>query len=309
VSRIRSIHPGFFTDEAVMSLTIERPLAIALLMGLWVEADDAGIFEWKPLTLKARILPAASDDVGELLSVLAKFDFVKQFGVNGRKFGVIRNFVRFQRPKTPHDTHPFSEEMRLYAGFTSEGNRPSAGTGRPSTSDSSEQLPNSGGTTSEKRAQRKEEGGEKEEEEVNEERARRADSFGRFWERFPNKVARPAAERAFAGHEDEIEAILTGIDRYVANKPPDREWMAPAKFLEERRWEDEPALKNGFRRSGAPLKDPGVFVLHDTPQWAAWCDDCDAKGKPRPNPIDCRGKGTGWFFPTAWPPSHAGAAA
>ena len=77
MARIRSIHPTILTDEAFMALTVERPLAVALLIGLWMEADDAGTFEWKPLTIKARILPAAADDVSGLLDVLVRNSFVK----------------------------------------------------------------------------------------------------------------------------------------------------------------------------------------------------------------------------------------
>ena len=72
MARIRSVHPGLLTDEAFMTLTVESPLAIPLLVGLWMEADDAGTFEWKPLTLKARILPAITQNISELLDVLSK---------------------------------------------------------------------------------------------------------------------------------------------------------------------------------------------------------------------------------------------
>ena len=58
---------GFFTDEAVLQLTVECPIAILLALGLWCESDDAGAFKWSPLTLKARYLGATSVDVNELL--------------------------------------------------------------------------------------------------------------------------------------------------------------------------------------------------------------------------------------------------
>ena len=99
MSRIRSIHPGILTDEAFMRLTVECPLAIALLVGLWMEADDSGAFEWKPLTIKARIVPAAQTNVGELLDALARNNFIKAFAIDGRQYGVVRNFVKYQRPK------------------------------------------------------------------------------------------------------------------------------------------------------------------------------------------------------------------
>ena len=53
--RIRSVHPGQWTDENFVSC---RPTARLLALGLRNEADDQGIFEWKPLTLKMRLFAA-----------------------------------------------------------------------------------------------------------------------------------------------------------------------------------------------------------------------------------------------------------
>jgi hypothetical protein len=66
-------------------------------------------------------------------------------------------------------------------------------------------------------------------------------AFDAFWRRWPHKVGKPAAEKAFAKVSGEIEAILIGIDRYIRDKPPDRPWLNPATFLNQRRWEDAPA--------------------------------------------------------------------
>ncbi len=41
MARIRSIHPGLFTDEAFMALSL---LARVVLPGLWTECDDQGVF-------------------------------------------------------------------------------------------------------------------------------------------------------------------------------------------------------------------------------------------------------------------------
>lgn len=65
--------------------------------------------------------------------------------------------------------------------------------------------------------------------------------FARFWSVWPNKVGKPAAEKAFKRVAGEVEDILAGVERYVATKPPDRPWLNPATFLNQRRWEDQPA--------------------------------------------------------------------
>jgi hypothetical protein len=120
MARIRSIHPGLFTDEAYMELTIEAPLACILLCGIWCEADDQGVFEWKPLTLKARILPAAGADVAALLERLIRAGFVRRFEAAGRNFGAVRNFCRFQRPKKPHVQHPLPGGLKGFVGLDSD---------------------------------------------------------------------------------------------------------------------------------------------------------------------------------------------
>lgn len=115
MARIRSVHPGFFTDENLVSVSMAARL---FFIGLGVEADDKGVFEWKPLTLKMRIFPGDNVDVGPLLDELVAADAIKAYEINGRQYGAIRNFRKFQKPKTPNDTHPAPAEIRNYVGLT-----------------------------------------------------------------------------------------------------------------------------------------------------------------------------------------------
>jgi hypothetical protein len=123
MARIRSIHPGFFTDEAVVELSVKCPLAIVLLLGLWCESDDGGAFKWTPLALKARYLGATAADGNELLEELAALNCIRRFDIEGRAVGVVRNFARFQRPQKPEIRLPFTPESRAYAGFDAEAKR------------------------------------------------------------------------------------------------------------------------------------------------------------------------------------------
>lgn len=68
-----------------------------------------------------------------------------------------------------------------------------------------------------------------------------ADGFERFWEAWPHKVGKPDAARSFLKVADQVDAIVAGVDRYIENKPPDRPWLNPSTFLNQRRWEDQPA--------------------------------------------------------------------
>ncbi|HWL67115.1 MAG TPA: hypothetical protein VNS22_01895 [Geminicoccus sp.] len=121
MARIRSIHPGLFTDEAFMQLTVEAPLAVPLLIGLWTEADDRGVFLLRALTIKARILPAAQADIGELLGALERLNFIRRFRVGEREFGAVRNFCKFQRPKKPKYLYPLPHDLHLYVGSGGTG--------------------------------------------------------------------------------------------------------------------------------------------------------------------------------------------
>ena len=113
MARIRSIHPGQWTDEAFVAVS---PLARLLALGLRNEADDEGVFPWKPLTLKMRLLPADNADVADLLAELEAANIVRKYEVGGSHYGAIRNFYLFQRPKFPKITHPRLAWVPAYCG-------------------------------------------------------------------------------------------------------------------------------------------------------------------------------------------------
>lgn len=118
MARIRSIHPGLFTDDAIMQASLA---ARWLLIGIWSECDDQGAFQWKPATLKARIIPNDNVDVLELLEELTRLNFIKSYEHDGSKFGLVRNFRRFQKPKKPNSVHFIPAELRTYVGLTADG--------------------------------------------------------------------------------------------------------------------------------------------------------------------------------------------
>jgi len=151
MARIRSIHPGIWTDEAFMSLSAHARL---LLIGLWTEAYDDGVFEWKSLTLKARIFPVDNVDINELLLELVSSGHIARLERHAKQPGIIRNFQRYQRPKKPNSSGMLSEEWLEYVGATA-----SAG-------DGSEQVPNRSGTSTENHSQMEDGGGNRREETV-----------------------------------------------------------------------------------------------------------------------------------------------
>lgn len=117
MARIRSIHPGFFNDERVVSVS---PIARLFLQGLWCEADDQGVFEWRPLSLKMRILPADNVDADAMLAELTAAGLIMEYAIDGRRYGAVRNFGRFQRPRRPHNAYPITEEIRQYVQLSDD---------------------------------------------------------------------------------------------------------------------------------------------------------------------------------------------
>lgn len=114
MARIRSVHPSLFTDEAWVSCS---PLARILYIGLWTDADDQGLFEWKPLQIKMRLLPGDAAQAGGLLEELAGVDLIKCFDRGGRQFGAIKDFRKYQRPQKPNAVHDLPEGLREYVGM------------------------------------------------------------------------------------------------------------------------------------------------------------------------------------------------
>jgi hypothetical protein len=199
MARIRSIHPGLFTDELFAGLSMA---ARVLLLGLWTEADDQGVFDWKPVTLKMRVMPVDNVDVPSLLLELEQSDVIRKFDQDARAFGAIRNFCKFQRPKTPKYRVLKSAELRNYVAS---------------------QYPVTETTEAEVVAfpqkveiapQRKEEGGKREEEQENIQPAAKAarrssDKFEDFWKDYPKRDGdnpRKPAEKKFNA------LVKTGVD-------------------------------------------------------------------------------------------------
>ena len=252
MARIRSIHPGIFTDEAFASVSMAARI---LLIGIWCEAWDDGIFVWKPLKLKMRLFPADDVDVGVLLDELAAHNCIQQFDGGGRPYGAIRNFCKFQRPKKPNSSNALPESLRSYVAF-SEAVPNQYGTGE-------EAVPHQYGTDGEKSPQR-EDGGWRREKSVSlvslarpieaaPPKAKKAAPAGRYEEAFeklwlvyprrPGNPRKPAFEKFVtkvkAGADP--EAIIAGAKAYaILVEGKDPQFTAQTvTWLNQERWTSE----------------------------------------------------------------------
>jgi len=146
VARIRSVHPGLWTDELFVGLT---PFARLFFMGIWTECDDAGSFEWSPLKLKMRLLPGDNLDAAELLAEMEQAGVIMSYEVGGKRYGAVRNFCQYQRPKKPNSIYPQTEAVRNYVGTEARSTRDGSEPQTPVTVASSEPAPVSDTSSSE----------------------------------------------------------------------------------------------------------------------------------------------------------------
>lgn len=84
-------HPGLYDAEAATGL----PLRIAFA-GLWCQADRDGRFRWEARVLKLHILPFDDVDFEAVLTALEQHGYVVRYQVDGRWYGVIPSFGRWQ---------------------------------------------------------------------------------------------------------------------------------------------------------------------------------------------------------------------
>ena len=131
MARIRSIHPGIFTDEAFMLLSSD---ARTLLFGIWCHAWDDGVFEWKPVQLKVKVFPYNDVHILPLLGELEEQNLIKRFDAGGKDFAAIKNFQKYQRPKKPSSSGVLPQEFRTFVGCKAEN---------------TEEVPNQSGTSDE----------------------------------------------------------------------------------------------------------------------------------------------------------------
>lgn len=121
MARIRSVHPSLFTDDAWVSCSA---FARLLYIGLWTDADDQGLFVWKPLQLKMKLFPGDSIDVPPLLEELVEAELIASFSHAGAKYGAIKDFRKYQRPKKPNAIHFMPSEFRTYVALDVAGTEP-----------------------------------------------------------------------------------------------------------------------------------------------------------------------------------------
>lgn len=274
MARIRSIHPGLATDETYMSMTMAAKAAWPLL---WTECDDNGIFEWKPIVLKARLLPYDNVDFSDLLAEYVRLGCVIKAEIDGRSYGAVRNFCRYQRPKKPNSVHPINDDFRNFVRLTDA---------------ISEQVPNQFPTGGENSPQM-EDGGCKGNNNIGSDeppsRAKRSKAKdgackddlvqefeSTFWPAYPRRVGKANALKAFKAARKGIslDAIMASLRSYAeARHGKDPEYTKhPSSWLNSKPWADDGI--DGVATSANPAFGPGprgwesvLFVARNNEDW------------------------------------------
>ena len=113
MARIRSIKPDFWTDGDMIHLSRDARL---FYIGTWNFADDNGVLEGCPMSLKAKIFPAEDVDVKKLIDELTKAGKIVHYtDEKGRNFFLIKNFLTHQlidRPRKTNNPLPSEEQMK-----------------------------------------------------------------------------------------------------------------------------------------------------------------------------------------------------
>lgn len=284
MARIRSIFPGLFTDEAFVSLSMA---ARVLLLGIWTDSDDQGVFEWKPVSLKMRIFSADNIDVVPLLAELVRVDVIRQFSFDGKPHGAVRNFCKYQKPKSPKFRDVRDDEIRKYVA--SKYPKEETGSSQP------EQFPQKG-----EMARLREEGGDT---------LILGNGLGGGESPAPAKGFKGNSKEALLGLDfvptaETVTSIKTmGFgDEQFRNELS--KFMAYYMARGTLRADWNSALLSWFQRAkptpvqeAPPPVTKKIHVKVDSDQWRAWC-----KHLGKAPPTD---RNFGWSFDSEWPPGTA----
>lgn len=88
-----------------------------------------------------------------------------------------------------------------------------------------------------------------------------------FWDRYPNKVGKPKAlAKLDLARKRGVPwpSIVDGLERYIRFKPPDRSWLNPETFINQERWNDQPAPAPQGNQNGRRTVQDAARDLHES---------------------------------------------
>ncbi|MFN3806758.1 hypothetical protein [Asticcacaulis sp.] len=241
MARIRSVHPSLFTDADWVECS---PMARLLIIGLWTHADDQGLFVWRPKEIKMSLMPGDDVNVASLLTELTAAGLIRGYEVDGKAYGAIKNFRKWQRPQKPTPIHPLTAEIAAFVGLPSD-------TPTQPPPDGPVPVRDSSATATGKPIQMEDVGGIGEGVRVSNETltlGAREIGFEVFRKAYPKRDGLSAAKRQWdaavkggAPPGDIIAGLRRCIWAWQESQTAPRFIPNAARWLSERRWEDEAA--------------------------------------------------------------------
>lgn len=250
MARIRSIKPDFWTSEQVAECS---PIARLLFIGLWNFCDDAGAHPASLKAIKMRIFPAddiSTEEMRELVFQLEAVGLLARYVVEDIEYFQVTGWhhQRIDKPQEPKFPRPvngflttinkgadstidqrtlFDQSLSDRDQFPDRSLLDRIGRDRIGREETPPIVPPNG------------------DENHNHKHSQKFDhEFDQFWEVVAHKVGKPAARTAFAKQRKQgvqLDTLISGFTHYVETKPTTREWLNPATWLNQRRWEDQPA--------------------------------------------------------------------
>lgn len=248
MARSRNIKPSIMENEDLAEL---QPVARLLFVYLWMLADREGRLEDRPKRIAGRALPYDRDvDVDGLLESLAGAGFITRYMAGGFSVIQVNNFLKHQ---SPHVRESASELPGIEQSTTKVVTQHNQGTAEasPRSPDSLFPLPDSLSPLPEEKP-------------CSPSASASADEgFAKFWERYPKKVAKPQALKAWKKIKPSGQ-VLVGLKAGLEKQRASADWLKdggqfiphPATWLNSRRWEDEPAGNAAAEQPASTIYPP-----------------------------------------------------
>ena len=226
MARIRTIKPEFWTNERVMECSANARL---LFIGMWNFADDLGRLSLSPKTIKAQIFP--SDEIGfdvilGMIRELSTNGLILTYEVDGKEYLQIVGWQhqRIDKPQPGKCPSPVNGYSKNVHGMVANNPRTVA-------TDLTLSNPTLSDPKKETRVAALDDGWP-------------SDFREQFWNVYPHKIGKSDAIAKLERTRKRgvsWDALMDGLRRYIASKPVDRPWCNPATWLNQARWEDQPA--------------------------------------------------------------------
>ena len=248
MARSRIVKPGLAKNEVLAEIGVEAQLLFAMLP---CYADREGRLEDRPKRIKAEIFPYRDVDVDAILESLATCSeqFIVRYEIDGTRYIQITKFDDHQSP------HHKEAESTIPAPPKQE---PSKSQARANQDNLGSHAP-------------KQVTSNKNKEQVTSNNETRDNPFDEFWREVHVKKAKRNAEKAYNNavkrlrferpDENPHEFLLARMKAFAASpeaKPPDREPIHPATWLNAGRYDDDPETwKRKRSKNGATTVGDG----------------------------------------------------